>query len=131
MSETTLTSIQQAILDLDDRWNAATLHHDLTVYHELMADDFISISTGGTIATKAERIASYEKPGGFVYEAIESSARTVRVYGETAILTGHSVIRGKFRGEPFRSEYCYTHVFVQRDGRWQAVSAQMTRVEHR
>ncbi|HVO44072.1 MAG TPA: nuclear transport factor 2 family protein [Aggregatilineales bacterium] len=123
--------IERQILALDDRWNAATIAQDLAVYNDLLADDFISISTGGTIATKAQRIAAYRSPGDFIYQSITSDHRQVRVYGEAAILTGHALIRGLFRGGAFSSEYCYTHVFVHLDGRWQAVSAQMTRVETR
>jgi hypothetical protein len=37
---------------------------------------------------------------------------------------------GRYQGEAFTSDYRYIDVYVKRDGRWQVVSVQITRIPH-
>ena len=53
----------------------------------------------------------------------------VHVYGNVAILRGLANNTGTFRGFPFAGKLRYTRVFVQRDGRWQAVAMQHTMLQ--
>ncbi len=62
-------------------------------------------------------------------ENVESAVQDgieVRQYGDAAIATGRSTIRGTRGGVPFVSRFRWTDVYVRRDGRWQAVSGQLT-----
>lgn len=52
----------------------------------------------------------------------------VRVYGDTALLTGTTDLHGTWDGKPFRTHYRYTDVYVKRDGRWKVVNVQTTRI---
>ena len=56
------------------------------------------------------------------YPAIDPWNQNARFYGDVAILNG-SVIASDRSGKEI-DRTMFTHVFVRRDGRWQAVNAQ-------
>ena len=53
----------------------------------------------------------------------------VRVYGDTAVVTGQSTVKGMFKTQDISGKYRWTDVFVKRDGKWQIVNAQLTPVQ--
>jgi len=53
----------------------------------------------------------------------------VRVYGDTAVVTGQSTVKGIFKTQDISGKYRWTDVFVKRDGKWQIVNAQLTPVQ--
>jgi hypothetical protein len=53
---------------------------------------------------------------------------TVRLYGTTAVVRGRTVADGMFEGKPVSARIRFTDVFVKRDGRWQAVASQATKL---
>jgi hypothetical protein len=52
----------------------------------------------------------------------------VRIYGNTAIVTGTDTEKSEYHGKDSSGKYLWTDVFVFRNGRWQAVSSQSTRL---
>jgi hypothetical protein len=50
------------------------------------------------------------------------------VYGNTAVITGAGRFRVTARGEKLDNQLRYTNVWVLRDGRWQMVSWQSTKI---
>jgi len=53
----------------------------------------------------------------------------VRVLGKTAVLTGGTRERGTRRGIPYDEHYRWTDVWLERDGRWQAIVSQSIKVQ--
>nr|MBA3766029.1 nuclear transport factor 2 family protein [Acidobacteriota bacterium] len=62
------------------------------------------------------------------YKLSRSDRLKVRVYGETAVVTGRATVKGKYKGMDISGQYRYTHVFVKQRGHWLVVTAQQTRV---
>jgi ketosteroid isomerase-like protein len=56
------------------------------------------------------------------------SEMKVRLYGETAVITGQSTIRAKVKGEEVAGEYRFTDIWVKQSDRWLAVASQVTRI---
>ena len=52
----------------------------------------------------------------------------VRVYGNTAVLTGGIREKGMRNGKAYADTSRWTDVFVKRGGRWQAVVSQWVKV---
>jgi ketosteroid isomerase-like protein len=48
----------------------------------------------------------------------------VRVYGDTAVLTGLDTVKSKRKGQEYVERYLYTDVWVKRGKRWQCVATQ-------
>jgi ketosteroid isomerase-like protein len=68
------------------------------------------------------------RSGTVKYESIEPRDVQVRVYGNTAVITGAGRFRVTARGEKLDNQLRYTNVWVLRDGRWQMVSWQSTKI---
>jgi ketosteroid isomerase-like protein len=67
--------------------------------------------------------------GKTTYEAFDVDDLAVRIYGDTAVVTGRSSPKGRTaKGEPIRGQYRFLRVWVKRGGSWQVVAFQGTRI---
>lgn len=55
------------------------------------------------------------------FESLVADEITVRVYGDTAVVTGRSTAKGKDQHGKLDEQRRWTRVLVRRDGRWQLV----------
>ena len=92
-----------------------------------MADDFRQIDSDGDVETKASFIAGLLAPDlqidPYTVEDFE-----VRLYADTALLSGRTRMTGSYRGKPFASHYRYIDIYVRSGGVWKIVSVQTTRL---
>jgi Domain of unknown function (DUF4440) len=112
-------SAAMAIKQLENEW----LHvKDVATLNRILASDFVHVLPDGFV-TKEQELA-YRRAHGFGDSApVKRFAELkVRVYSETAIANG-IVIDTDHRGAVLRKTL-FTDVFVERNGRWQAVNAQ-------
>jgi len=112
--------------EADYQFFAALLAADVKVLDELLAEDFmlIDVLQGGEVSRAAllEALAQ-----GFVrFEAIEVLESRERRYGNVAVVTGRTEMRGQGGGQAWAARSRYTHVFVQQAGQWRLVAAQGT-----
>jgi ketosteroid isomerase-like protein len=68
------------------------------------------------------------KSGTLKMESTKNDDMKVQVYGDTAIVTYRSTDKGKYKDFDISGQYRWTDVFVKRNGRWQIVSTQGTRI---
>jgi len=116
-----------ALVALEREWGEAVVAKNLSTLDRIMADDFTEVDPAGQ--TRGKQASMDEVRGGeLVFESYTPNDVTSRVYGDTAIVTGMSVIKATYRGEDISGNYRWTDTFVKRDGRWQAVASQATRV---
>jgi len=117
------------VRDLETRINRAVVDADVKTFEELLADDFTHTSHSGRFRTRADWLQDV-KPGQSLYTAYEVDEQAIRIYGDTAIVTGRITPQGtNSRGEPIRGRYRYLRVWVRREGQWRAVAFQGTRIE--
>jgi ketosteroid isomerase-like protein len=114
--------------DADRRFFAALLAADVEALGELLADDFVLIDVlqGGEVPRAAllDAVA-----GGVVrFEAIEVLESRERRYGNVAVITGRTEMRGQGGDQTWAARSRYTHVFVEQRGHWRLVAAQGTRI---
>jgi len=93
----------------------------------VLAEEFVSTYGDGTRGDRAKEL----KLAAEFNQQIDSSTLdefTVKVYGDTAVVwfTQHMV--GPSKGQRLEVTYRYIDVFVMRDGRWQCVASQSTKV---
>ncbi|HEY9429025.1 MAG TPA: nuclear transport factor 2 family protein [Gemmatimonadaceae bacterium] len=113
------------ILQLESRWLAA---HDSATLSRILAADFVHPVASGYFLDRSQHIAwVVNHPPDTTVDRRLSDMR-VRFYGPTAVVTG-MVIRSRDGSEIGRN--VFTDVFVKREGRWQAVSAEETTVGRR
>ena len=106
---------------------AAGLRKDVNAVAAATADDYMQIDPDGVVLDKAATIdrikSSYAQ-----LTANPVDEMTIRIYGDTAILTGRATPHGILNGKEFNDAIRYTRVYVRRDGTWQVVLFQQTRV---
>jgi ketosteroid isomerase-like protein len=120
-------SDQENLIQLEHEWDDAFHNRDVAFIERLLADEFIAVYADGTRGDKAEelrRAAAFD-------QQIESSTLdefTVKVYGDVAVVWMTQHLVGPSQGRRLELAFRYTDVFVLRDGRWQCVASQSTRV---
>jgi len=124
MSERTLDEAEAVatLHDLNANYIRAFVESDTTWYAEHLSDDFVCTLADGRRIDKSEflqRNAAGPGVTGVTYDQID-----VRPLGDTALV--HGVTHYTRNGSPASTRY--TDVWHFRDGRWQAVAAQLTSV---
>ena len=110
------------VLRLEEDWRLAQHKNDKAALLALLAPDVTFIGTSGSLRDRADYIASRTTsrlPRSPTYEYSELRAR---VFGSVVIVTGREATTGE--GTAFQGRF--THVWAQREGRWQLVAIQRT-----
>lgn len=123
VSHSTDAGIVQAVLAADRQLDRAWNKHDVTALDQLWDDDYLFIGWAGEIMNKRERLAEI-RSGSFQVQSVESDEVKVRVFKDVAFLTDLERIRTNHGEIIVRS----TRAFILRNGRWQLITAQKTRV---
>ena len=94
--------------------------------NQLLSDDFllIDVMTGSEVPKAA--LLEVIEVRQLRFAEITRIDYRVRLYGNTAVITGSTRMQGSFGGEPFGASSRYTHVFVEHGEGWRMVSAQGT-----
>lgn len=115
------------LTQLANAWDAAIVRQDRTAIAANMAEDFRQIDPAGDVFDKAAFVADIVAPelriDPYTVEDFE-----IRLYGDTALLSGRTRMTGQYAGKPFSSHYRYIDVYVRRAGVWQIVSVQITKL---
>ena len=117
----------QMIIDLDAKRMAAMGKKDIATLKELIADDLIYAHSSARLDTKASLIGNMES-GATVYTAVEPSKVVAQDLGSAVVLTGEAQIKVASNGTPNAFGVRFTDVYAKREGRWQMVTWQSTRL---
>ena len=111
----------QAVQQQDQERIRAQIAGDPGALRRIYADDFFGIGPTGVVRNKAEVIADFTSHA-LTYQSITTAEVRVRVYGNTAVETGRSMMVGHDKGKAVPRENRFTRVWVMTDGRWQLVA---------
>ncbi|MBI3651414.1 MAG: nuclear transport factor 2 family protein [Acidobacteria bacterium] len=126
--------IEQELMQLERDWSAAFLAHDVATAARILADDYVGIDGRGMMTNKAEELEEAQAPtpgalpSTFIIQEETISDMQVRLYGDTAVVTGISNEKVLIRGKESFIRYRRTSVYVKRQGRWQCVSFHGSRI---
>lgn len=121
------TKVEHEIRKLEREWFDSYVRGDRAAFDRIVADDVVITYGNGSVGNKSQAIAEIKAPADSSYSLTGDDIQ-VRVYGETAIVTGRVTEKGTFNGRSLNSQSRYTDVWVRRNGRWQVVAAQNTRL---
>jgi ketosteroid isomerase-like protein len=119
------SDVEEELLKLENEFTQANLKNDAEAIGRFLADDWVIIEANGAIIDKA-RFLGVIKSGDLSYQMMKWDEVRVRIYGETALVTGLTSTTGKFKGQELSTRERGTDVFIKRDGRWQCVFSQLT-----
>lgn len=114
--------IEQELRQLNDDWVKALVRSDRETLDRIMADDFyFAYPMEGD--DKGQFIADVIS-GDVRVESLTRDNLSVRIWGDTAVLTGRDSAKWSYQGQDYSGHYKIIHVYSRRDNRWQLVCVQ-------
>lgn len=107
--------------NIEDEWTAANLNADRKKLVKILADDYVQ-TVNGAIQGKADYLRDIKPDPTIQHWEFQNLKLTLT--GSRATLTGLVSLESSERNEPIVLQF--TDKFVWRDGRWQAVSSEVT-----
>ena len=120
--KSTPTADERAVLDLEEAWAKAVVKRDAATFKRLLAPGF-TYTEDDRMQSGAELMRDIVSGSDTVTEARNEKLAT-QSYGNTMIVTGWLVMRGRSGGKPFDRRYRFTDTWLKRDGQWQIIAAQ-------
>jgi ketosteroid isomerase-like protein len=111
---------------LSNDWDKAIVAKDEKAIANNMAEDFRQIDGYGNLETKQSFVKGIVDPK-LTINPYTVEEFDVRLYGDTALLSGRSHLTGTYEGKAFESNYRYIDIYVRRNGAWKIVSVQITK----
>ena len=124
-TDSPIISAEEEIQQVEIEWGEAFEHHDLATLDRLMADEYFLTDPLGIVRSKAETLAAIQQ-NAVLFQSSKSDDVNVRVNGDTAVVTGRSTFRGRYKRWSMAGQYQYTDVLVKRNGSWKAVASHIT-----
>lgn len=121
------TSVIATLTRLSDDWDKAIVRKDEKAIAANMAEDFRIIDGHGNVAAKPTFVADIMDPK-LTVDPYTVEEFNVRIYGDTALLSGRTHMTGKYDGQPFENNYRYIDIYVRKGGTWKIVSVQITKL---
>jgi ketosteroid isomerase-like protein len=133
VSAATGVSAQQSKADAD-AVKAAELRRfevmtakDYTALATILADDLVYTHSSAAVDSKASYLESLTS-GRVTYKVIKPSDLQVRVFGDIAVIHGAAAMEVDANGQAIVNTLRFTDIWAKRDGRWQMVAWQSTRM---
>jgi len=117
----------ETVINLDRKRMQAMVAKDLATLEQLLADDLVYTHSSARLDTKQSLMVGMTS-GSTVYTAVEPSDVKAQDLGDTVVLTGIAQIKVVANGTPNAFGVRFTDVFARRNGRWQMVTWQSTRL---
>lgn len=115
------TAVERTLFALEEDWTRALVQRDGATFDRLLAPQFV-YTENDQVTTKEELIRAVVSGPDTVESAGNEDMRAY-VYGNTAVVTGWLVMRGRGAGGPFTRRFRYTDTWLKRDGRWRVIAA--------
>jgi hypothetical protein len=117
----------KVLIALDAERADAQVHQDFAVLERILADDLTYIHASGLVQNKADFIADL-KSGKRSYKSIKNSDVNVRVVEGAAVISCRSQVEVVHEGKVNDISMRVTEVYAKRNGTWQLIAYQSTRL---
>jgi ketosteroid isomerase-like protein len=114
---------KKIIAALDTQYQAAVKENDAATMDRILADDFILVTGSGKTYTKADLLEE-ARSGRVTYERQDDTNQTVRVWGDTAVITALLTEKGTDDGKPFDKTVWFSDTYLRTPAGWRYVFAQ-------
>ena len=114
---------KQILAALDAQYQAAVKLNDAATMNKILADDFVLVTGSGKSYTKPELLEEAHS-GRIHYERQEDTDKTVRTWGNTAVVTARLEEKGTDDGKPFAKTVWFSDTYVRNPDGWRYVLGQ-------
>ena len=122
-------NVEEELKKLETDRAAAAVKGDAATLETQTSDDYTFINLYGQLSDKTQMVNAF-KTGQTKLTSNELSDMKVRVYGNTAVITGKANVKGTLGGKDTNGQIMFTRVYVKKGGTWQSVAFQQTLVSN-
>jgi ketosteroid isomerase-like protein len=119
--------VQQILKDRFREYTEALTKRDLAALDKIWAEGYTFTNGRGEFLTKKDRMANI-KSGATQFDSISREDEEIRVFGNTAVVTGRVLLKVIYSGKESSGPYRFINVWVKMQGRWQIVANQITSI---
>jgi ketosteroid isomerase-like protein len=96
---------------------------------EFLDESFTLTDTRGQVTTREQNLAEVRarEPR---YDVFRNHGMKVRVYGDSAVVTGITSVKGTSGGQAFAADLQFTDTLIKRGGTWRMVASHVSPVKH-
>lgn len=114
---------EQIVAALDTEYQAAVKNHAAATMDRILADDFVLVTGRGVVQTKTD-LLNEAADHDVIYEHQADTQQTVRVWGDTAVVTALLWVKGTDKGQPFDYKLWFSDTYVRLPSGWRYVFGQ-------
>ena len=118
---------EKELKQIENAWTDAQKTRNVDRLRDILADDWVGLGWDGEMSDKAKALADMKSPGNSL-DNIEMGPMKVRIFGNTAVVTGSDTEKSMEHGKDSSGRYIWTDVFVKQKGTWRAVASQSAKV---
>ncbi len=130
-----ISNLEREILRMEREFAVATMRNDMAALDRIMADDYTFTDSSGTVRTKTQMLADLAQVlaqanvmNVYKIESINPDELKVRVYGDSAVVTGRTRLKAYTADQSISDQYRFKRVWVKREGHWQLVANHSTHI---
>ncbi len=120
--------MQQILKDRFREYTEALTKRDLAALDKIWAEGYTFTNGRGEFLTKKNRMENI-KSGATQFDSISREDEEIRIFGNTAVVTGRVVLKVIYSGKESSGPYRFINVWAKMQGRWQLVANQITLIE--
>lgn len=128
-------AIEAEITKLEREWADSNKTHSSEAVKRIVADNAVIIYADGSTGTKDDEVKTIES-GSITadsYEIVDPKVTVIDadsafITGRGVIKNGKNVVPGQKKPIDISGEYRFLDVYAKRDGRWQVVASQTTKI---
>ena len=117
---------ERELIALEHRWIDATIKGDVDRFASFMAEGYVAVVANARIRSKAEWVEGV-RSSSLKYESVDLLNLKVRLYGDTAVVTGEYTQKATSGGQDYSARGAYATTWLKRGGRWRAIASGFSR----
>jgi len=119
---------KQAVADLDTRYQAAVKANDWATMDKILDDRFVLVVGSGKTFNKKDLVDSAKnKAIAYAHQEEEPGSQTVRVFGDTAVVTAQLWIAYTADGKPVERKIWFSDTYVRTPTGWRYAFGQASK----
>ena len=122
-SATPASDDRERVAALDRAYQAAVKRNDAATMERILADDFVLVTGSGNTYNKTDFVND-ARTGDTNYERNDEDVQTVRVWGDTAVVTAKLWEKGTTQGKSFDRKFWFSDTYIRTRQGWKYVFGQ-------
>ena len=114
---------------MTQQWLDAYVKADTAALKTIEGDDWSFVDSDGTTMTKAQDIKEVGDKSFVCKSASASDVKVMALGDNNAFVTSTVKMAGTYKGEEFSEVYRSVDVYAKKDGKWQAIYSQLTKIK--